>query len=433
LVWLFCVAIVLNLSAGACRADNWERFRGPNGDGVSADKNIPVKFNTKEAVIWRTRIDGSGYSSPIVWGDRLFVQTASLDGSSRTLLCLDSNTGNEIWQRSIPAVRAKIHQLNSLASATPTTDGAAVYVPFWDGKDILLVAYDYKGNKLWQRNLGEFVSQHGAGASPILYKDLLIYSNDKDAFRDANKKIGPVANPSTLLALSKKTGDTVWERPRDAVRACYSVPFLLEKPGAAPELIVTSTSAITSYDPDSGKSNWNWNWPFVNDPLRTIAATAHTNGLLLACSGDGSGERLMVAVAMNGQGKEARPDRIWDNKKEFPYCTCLLIRGEHVYFVNDLGRAGCFHIKTGKKAWFETIPDTKFYASPVLIDGKIYAPSEQGDVYVIAAEPESYKQFAKNALGERIRATPAVANGRLYIRTQNHVYCFGGQQEARTK
>jgi outer membrane protein assembly factor BamB len=418
---------VLILTAGAARADNWERFRGPNGDGISNDKNIPVKFSASEGVLWKTPISGIGYSSPVVWGDYLFLQTAAETGATRTLICLDAKTGKERWQRGIPGAKAKIHQLNSLASGTPATDGEAVYVPFWNGKDVILTAYNFKGDKLWDRNLGEFVSQHGAGISPIIYKDLLIYANDKDAFRDVNKKTGPVANPSKLLALNKKTGETVWERPRAAVRACYSVPFLLENPGKAPELIVTSTTAITSYEPESGKPNWNWTWPFLNDPLRTIAATVHANGLLLACSGDGSGERMMVAVAMNGQGKEARPDKLWSNTKEFPYVTCPLIRGDHVYFVNDLGLAGCYQVKTGKRVWFERLPDAKFYASPVMIDGKIYSGSEQGDVYVIAADPTSYQLLAKNAIGERIRATPAVANGRLYLRTQSNLYCIGSK------
>jgi outer membrane protein assembly factor BamB len=424
---LVFVGIALSLSAAVVRADNWERFRGPGGDGISNDKNIPIQFSAKENVRWKTPIPGLGHSSPIVWGDRLFLQTSSEDAKERALLCLDAKTGDVIWKRSIAASRPnqKLRGDTSLASATPTTDGEAVYIPFWNGKDVILTAYNFKGDKLWDRNLGQFISQHGPAMSPIIYKDLLIYGHDMDAFRNTDKKIGPVANPSTLFALNKKTGDVVWERPRVGERACYTVPFVLENAGKAPELIYTSMTAITSYDPESGKQNWSWNWVFAKDPLRTIAATTHTNGLLLACSGDGSGDRLMVAVAMNGQGKEARPDRLWDNKKDFPYVTCMLVKGEHVYFVNDHGRAGCFVAKTGKKVWFETIPDTKFYASPVMIDGKIYAPSEQGDVFVFEADPAEYKELARNRLGGIIRATPAVANGRLYVRTDDTLYCIG--------
>lgn len=419
-----CLGIGLVVPAAAAHADNWERFRGPNGEGISTDKSIPIQFSATENLRWKTKIEGDGHSSPVIWGDRLFLQTAALDGSQRSLLCLDAKTGKELWKRSIPGVKAKVRFDSSLASATPTTDGKAVFVPFWNGKDIVMTAYDFQGEKLWERNLGEFVSQHGAGASPVLYKDLLIFSLDKDAYRDTSKKTGPVANPSTLFGLDKKTGKTVWETPREAIRACYTVPFLLEKPGAPTELIVTSSTAITSYDPESGKSNWYWTWTFRKDPLRTIAATTYTNGLLLACSGDGSGERLMVAVELKGKGKDIQPERIWDNIKQFPYVTCPLVKGEHVYFVNDLGVAGCFHAKSGKQVWFERIPDAKFYASPVMIDNKMYAVSEQGDVYVIDADTK-YSLLAKNALGERVRATPAVANGALYVRGQNHLFCIG--------
>jgi len=421
-------------------ADNWARFRGPNGNGISSDKNIPIKFSAKEAVVWSAKIPGDGASSPIVWGDRVFLQTASLDASERSLLCLDAKTGKEIWKRSIPGAKPShsVRKDSTLASASPTTDGESVFVPFWNGKDILMVAYSFQGDKLWERNLGEFVSQHGAGASPILYKDLVIFSVDKDAFQeveDKTKKKEPgakktptkkvaVPNPSMLYGLDKKTGKTVWSTPREAIRACYSIPFLLKKPGANPELIVTSTTAITSYEPMSGKANWYWTWTFAKDPLRTIAATTYTDGLLLAMSGDGSGERLMVAVELKEKDKQVRPERIWANSKQFPYVTCPLIKGEHVYFVNDLGRAGCFHARTGKEVWFETLPDAKFYASPIMIDGKMYACSEQGDVYVIDVATK-YNLLAKNSFGERILATPAVADGRMYVRTQNHLYCIG--------
>jgi outer membrane protein assembly factor BamB len=422
------------------QADHWERFRGPNGNGICNDKNIPVQFGKTEGVLWKAKIAGDGASSPIIWGDRVFLQTASLDAKERSLLCIDAKTGTEIWKRSIPGIKPNqsIRKDSTLASATPTTDGKTVFVPFWNGKDILMIAYDFQGEKLWERNLGEFVSQHGAGASPILYKDLVIFSVDKDAYREVvdttkkkeagakkqpTKKV-PVPNASTLYGLDKKTGKTVWATPREAIRACYSIPFILDKPGVGPELIVTSTSAITGYDPMTGKANWYYTWTFAKDPLRTIASSVYADGVLLAMSGDGSGERLMVAVELKAQGKETQPTRVWANSKQFPYVTCPLIKGEYVYFVNDLGVAGCFHAKSGKQVWFERLPDAKFYASPIMIDGKMYAASEQGDLFVIDASP-TYNLLAKNSFGERILATPAVADGRLFLRTQNHLYCVG--------
>lgn len=421
-----CLGLALSLTPAA-RADNWERFRGPNGNGISSDKNIPLKFSATENVRWKVKLDGTGISSPIVWGDRVFLQTASTDASERSLLCFDAKSGKEIWKKSIPGIKPKqkLRFDTSLASATAATDGAAVYIPFWNGKDIIMAAYNFKGDKLWGRNLGEFVSQHGAGVSPILYKDLVIMAVDMDAFRDTDNMTGPVANPSIVYALNKKTGKTVWEQPREAIRACYSMPFLVEKPGEAPELIVTSTSAVTSYNPDTGKSNWYWTWKFPKKELRTVAATTYCNGILMSCSGDGSGDRFMAAITLKGKGTDVRPEQIWSNSKEFPYVTCPLIKGEHVFIANDLGRAGCFVAKTGKKLWFESIPDATFYASPIMIDGNIYAASARGDVFVFAADLKEYIQLARNSLGETIRATPAVANGALYIRTDKHLYCIG--------
>jgi outer membrane protein assembly factor BamB len=405
--------------------ENWERFRGPNGRGTAADKNIPVQFDDKENVLWKLPLPGYGNSSPVIWGRHLFLQTASADGSQRLLSCIDVKEGKEIWARGIPGAKSTIHAKNTLASATPATDGQAVFVPFWDGKEVFLVAYNMKGDLLWNKPMGHFDSQHGAGASPILYRDKVIFYNDMD--KENFKTKAPVANPAILYALNKKTGAVVWELPREAFRACYSAPFILETAGSPPELIVTSTTSIVSYNPDNGAENWKWHWTFKGMPLRTIGGTHYLDGMLFNCSGDGSGPRHMTAVLLGGTGKNAKPRQVWENNKDFPYVPCLLSRNGHIYFVNDAGFAGCFEAKTGKRAWFERLPDAAFTASPVMIDDKIYAPSEEGDVYVFTATPTAFQPIAKNHLPEAIRASPAVADGRLYIRGQHHLFCVGKQ------
>ncbi len=154
----------------AISAVYWDRFRGPNGTGMSDDKDVPLTFGANENLLWKVALPGAGNSSPIVWGKHLFLHSASDDGKQRSLLCIDTADGKTRWQKSIPAGPAKIRADSSLASSTPTTDGKAVYVAFWDGKDILVSAYDFQGEKLWSRNLGNFNSQHGPGASPILVR-----------------------------------------------------------------------------------------------------------------------------------------------------------------------------------------------------------------------------------------------------------------------
>jgi outer membrane protein assembly factor BamB len=424
---LLCLGLFLCARA-ADAGDHWERFRGPNGDGVANDKGVPLEFSDKHNVLWKTPIPGDGNSSPIVWGERVFLQTASTDGTQRMLLCLAARDGKVLWTRSIPGVKVKIRYDSSLASSTPTTDGAAVYIAFWDGKDIIVSAYDMQGTPLWNRNLGEFVSQHGAGASPILYKDKLLFVNDMDRENPATKKA--VNRPALLLALNKKTGAIVWEIPREAERACYSAPFLHEtKSGGAPELIVVSTTALTAYNPDDGTKTWelpHWQGKLVRMPLRTVASATLVGNTLIASSGDGAGDRFAAGVALEGIGTGTKAQRVWENSKDFPYVPCPLQRGPHLYFVNDAGFAGCYEARSGQRIWHERVPGAKFTASPVMIDGKIYAASDAGDVFVFAADP-NYRQLAKNTLGERIRATPAVANDRLYIRGQNHLFCIGKQ------
>jgi len=420
---LLTFILSIPLAASIAHAENWARFRGPNGTGVAADKTIPTTFDDKQNVLWKLRLPGLGNSSPIVWGDRLFIQTASKDGSQRLLQCIDVTHGKELWSRGIPSAKAVIHPKNTFASSTPVTDGESVFIPFWDGKDVFLVAYNFKGDLLWNKPLGHFISQHGTGASPILFRDKIIFYNDMDK-EDQKTKV-PVVNPSTLYALNKKTGDVVWELPREAFRACYSAPFILENPGAAPELIVTSTTAITSYNPDTGAQNWQWHWTFKGMPLRTVAGTHYLDNMIFACSGDGGGDRLMTAIALEGTGKDAKPHRAWVNSKDFPYVPCLLSKGKHLYFVNDGGYAGCYEAKTGKRLWYLRLTEISFTASPVLLGDKIYAANEEGDVYVFAAKPDAFQLLAKNSLGECIRATPAVADERLYIRGQNHLFCIG--------
>ena len=417
--------LLITTLAGLAHADNWERFRGPNGSGTSPDKNIPLTFGPAKNVLWKVELPGVGNSSPIIWGKHLFVHAAASDGKSRSLLCLDTADGKIRWQKSIPGAAAKIRPDSSLASSTPTTDGEAVYVSFWDGKDVHVAAYDFQGEKLWTKELGVFNSQHGSGASPILYQDKLILANDMDK-DDFTTKV-PNERPSMLIALDKKTGRLAWESPRVAERACYSAPFLLQRPGQKkPELIVVSTTAVSGYSPDNGTKLWEakgWQEHAVKTPMRTVASPALVGDMLCVTSGGDAG-RFAVGLALPGAASGEAPKRIWENRKDFPYVPSPVAHGEHVYFVNDYGFAGCYEARTGKKLWFERLGDVGFHASPLVIDGKVYAANVSGDVFVFAADP-TYRLLARNELGEVIRATPAVADGRLYIRGGTHLFCVG--------
>jgi outer membrane protein assembly factor BamB len=404
-------AVLTLLAVTTTSADNWPRFRGPNGTGVAADKDVPIKWDESGGVLWKIPLPGLGNSSPVIWGDRVFLQASPSTGKERQLVCVSASTGKLLWSRSVAGRKARIHAKNTLASSTPATDGERVYAAFWDGSGIVLAAYDMDGRPVWDRKLGSFTSQHGAGASPVVFEDKVYLANDQD-------------DASTLYAFDARTGKIVWQDERPAYRACYSSPFIRSKTGNRPELIVVSTMALTSYEPHSGRKNWNYTWKFsAKMPLRTTGSAIVANGMLFACSGDGGGDRHMIALHLKGAGPRTEVDLAWENKRDFPYVPTLLQRGEHLYFVNDKGMAGCYEARTGKRVWFERLPGATFTSSPVLIDGKMYAASEEGDVFVVAAEP-TFQLLARNTLGEGVRASPAVADNRLFLRGRNHLFCI---------
>jgi outer membrane protein assembly factor BamB len=402
---------------GQGRASPWPRFRGPNGAGIAADQNIPVEWTNENGVLWKTALPGVGNSSPIVWGDRLFLQAASKDGKERSLLCVGVRDGKILWSRSVPGSVARTHAKNSLASSTPATDGERVYAVFWDGQEVFLQAYDFTGKPLWKQGLGGFNSQHGAGTSPIVYRDKVFVTHDQDGAAE-------------LMVFEAQSGKPVWNVPRRAFRACYSTPMILEHPESAPELIVVSTGGITSYHPDTGTENWNYSWTSTR-PFRTVASPVYSQGLIFANSGDGDGSRHTIAVKAAGTGDISKTNLVWEEKRTFPYVPTMLAFGKHLYYVNDHGLAGCNVAATGESVWSKRLTGS-VYASPVLINGKIYVIGENGAVFVIEAAP-TFKLLAKNSVGEPVLATPAVADNRLYIRGTDHLYCISKPVEKHAK
>jgi outer membrane protein assembly factor BamB len=389
--------------------DHWPRFRGPNGTGISADKNVPVAWTEKDGILWKTALPGAGNSSPVVWGSRIFLQSATPDGKERSLVCLSTDDGRVLWSRTIPGSRAHIHSRNTLASSTPATDGQRVYAVVWDGKVVRICAYDLEGKPLWNSDLGGFTSQHGVGMSPIVAGDKVIVANDQDG-------------TSTLVALGANSGKIAWQNPRKAFRACYSTPFTFERPNAPAQLVVASTAGITIYSLETGAEIWNWNWTFSGMPLRTVASPIFHRGMILANGGDGNGDRHTVAVKL-GEDGSAAAQLAWEKHRGFPYVPTMLAFDGHLFFVNDSGIAHCSVATTGDNVWAERLGD-KVSASPILVDDKIYVIDESGTAFVLAAST-TFRLLATSTIGESVIATPAVADGRLYIRGKEHLFCIG--------
>jgi outer membrane protein assembly factor BamB len=419
------VRVVLGLlltSPLLAHAADWPRFRGPDGLGTADDKNIPVAFTAKD-YLWKTPIPGKGNSSPIVSNGKVFLQTASEDGAKRMLVCVDAVTGKIDWSKETKGGLAKTHAKNSLASSTPAADGKHVYAVFWNGRTISLTAWDFSGKELWAKDLGGFVSQHGPGLSPIIFEDKVILNVDQDRLAE-------------VIAFDAKTGDTVWKKSRPAFNASYSTPFVWNRDGKA-AIAVGTTAGVTAYDPTDGTVVWNWTWEWrpaakgkggKGGPLRNVGGPILHNGMIFVSTGDGGGDRDMVALKADGSGDVTETALAWEKKKGTAYVPMVLGRGDYVFWISDKENKGvCANAKTGEIMWEERLSGSgEVTASPVMIDGKIYSISESGRVTVFAAEPK-YKLLAENDLKESVYASPAVANDRLYIRGTKTLFCIGKQ------
>ncbi|CAN5267414.1 PQQ-like beta-propeller repeat protein [soil metagenome] len=400
--------LLLLLAVTFTIAADWPRFRGPNGTGITDAS--PVSWTKDTKPLWKVELPGKGNGSPIVAAGKVFVQTAKGDGSNRAIVAYDFDTGKHLWTKTYSGTTAKIHQKNSLASNTPACDGERVYCCFWDGKDIELVALTIDGKELWKAKLGGYVSQHGAGMSPIVHEGKVIVNYDQDG-------------AAALVAYDAKTGKEAWNKSRKAYRACYSTPMVRELSGGKTEVINFSTAGVTGYDPASGDVNWDHtiSWG-KGPPLRSIASPVLIGEMIITTTGDGSGDRYCAAVT---PGKD--PKVVWQQKsaKLAPYVPCPIALGKHLYWVTDQGIVECINPLTGKAVWSERIFNSSVSASPILLGDVMLMIDERGKAIACKLNEKEYEKVAESDVGEPVFATPAAANGRLILRTSGGLICYG--------
>ena len=389
-------------------AETWPRFRGPGGDGVANGQQLPAKLDLKSNLLYKAPLPGSGNGSPVLWNDRLFLQESARDGSSRHLVCLRAVDGKELWRVTDKGAFAKTHAKSSLSSATPAVDAERVVCLTWDGDSVSLAAFDHQGNRLWKSELGKFASQHGFGHSPLLHQGRVFVNFDQDG-------------AARLQAFDAATGKTVWEAERKAFRSCYSTPLIRSANGSE-ELVVGSTAGATGYEPATGKVLWNHEWKFDAAPLRTVASPLLVGDRLVLCSGDGKGDRHMQVLKLAAN----KPELLWEEKKTFPYVPMLLGREGHLIGVNDKGMALCCELNTGKMVYNERMAEA-VSSSPVLVDGRMIAVDEKGRLFVVDPGIGGRKPvvLSRVELGEGVIASPAVGDGKLWVRGEKHLFCIG--------
>ena len=406
--WSRPIALTILLTCSAAQCSDWTRFRGENGDGISLLKDVPVEW-TEEDYEWKVDLPGTGHSSPVIWGVRLFVASGQDDGM-RMLLCLNALTGESLWSQSVHlAPEPHVSDRNSYGSSTPLVDGERVYIAFADKEHYLFSAYDHDGNPLWSEDLGPFASQHGQGHAPILHGETVILANDQ-------------AGPSFVIALNRKTGEEVWRSSRADREAAYSTPLVLADVGQKPQLIcVSGATGITGLDLETGVELWGSG----ELPMRAVASPVYGEGVVIASCGKGGKGHHMVAVEPSVDPAVKQPTVRWTRTKSLPYVPTPIISDGILYLWEDDGVVLSVDLKSG-----ETIDRVRvggnYYSSPVMIDHKLYCPSDDGQIAVVATQPE-LELLAKSPLGEPIHSTPAVANGRVYFRGFHTLACLKAQ------
>ncbi|MBL8813307.1 MAG: PQQ-binding-like beta-propeller repeat protein [Planctomycetaceae bacterium] len=396
---ILCCIVACEVSSFA--EDNWPRFRGESGSGVSSQSGIPVTWTDSEYA-WKVTLPEVGHSSPVVWGKSLFVTTATEGGSDRFLYCLNADTGAQQWKVSIKLDESKKHLKNSWASSTPVTDGERIICLFADGTKQQAWAWNFEGQELWHKDLGSYESEHGLGVSPILSDGLLIIPNDQ------------VGN-SSIIALNASSGETAWIVERTPGKTSYSTPLVVPGEGNKKQLIcISEASGVTSFDLLSGKLNWQT--PKL--PMRTVASPIVADGLVFATCGEGGNGKYFAAIQTDPSVPSDRRI-VYERKTMLPYVPCLVAREGLLFLWGDKGIMVCLDAQTGKEVWSERI-DGAFSGSPICIEDRLYCVTEDGVVVVLKAGPE-FKELGRTKLGDDCHSTPAVANGHLYIHTFHQV------------
>lgn len=432
---MLCVTLI---GSDLIIAQDWPGWRG-DGQGISPEKNLPLKWSEDEGVEWKTPIPGAGHSSPIVWGNRIFVTTAVAEdpnvetfrggvymGGNRAkpdeseyayhVICLDTDQGNVLWSKAVArqSPKTRRHTKNTYASETPVTDGKSVFASFGSAG---LYCVDFEGNLVWQRDLGLMRRQRGwgTGASPILFSNTVIFNCDSD-------------DDSYIAAFDKATGDPVWRTERNE-GSSWGTPFLFEADGLT--IVVTNASRrMRGYDAATGKLLWEC----AGGSMITVPSPVAAQGLVFLSSGHNLlPQRPIVAVHPDASGDITTPkgqsqsDGVaWSHRSGGAYVPSPIAIGEYLYVPLDRGFLTCYEARTGKTVYEKQQFGARntITASPIAGNGRIYVQTEDGECYIVKPGPV-FEILAVNKLDEVFCASPAVSSGRIFLRGRKHLYCIG--------
>lgn len=406
---LVLLVLLSSLVGSESVAQEWTRYRGPNGDGNS-ETQFPSKWNN-DAYAWSVDLPGIGHSSPVVWGEKLFVQSADPERGTQFILCLDTDSGKTLWKKQFESTSYHIHPRNSFASSSPVVDEKAVYFAWATPDKIRLYALSHDGDPLWSRqDLGPYASSHGFGSSPIIAENLLILPN-------LQKPSDRGVETSSVLAFNKNTGEEVWATPRTSGKASYSVPCLHQGNDGKPELLLCSTThGMFGLDLATGAEKWAVRDAFK---MRTVSSPLVVGNMVFGSTGSGGGGNYVTAIDLETHSVAYTVNR------QAPYVPTPVAHEGMLFMWYDKGVVTCIDAKTGDSHWSKRIGGN-YSGSPIVSGGKVYCIAEDGTAVVLAASKE-YKLLGKTPLGEDSRSTPSVANGKMFLRTNSKLFCLAAQ------
>lgn len=401
------LALLMLLLCGVANGQEWTRFRGPNGSGVNEKITLPSTWQEKD-FRWKTTLPGGGHSSPVLWGDRIFVTCADDDSATRMVLGISAVDGKILWRRDFSSHPFRQNGDNSYASSTPTVDAQRLYVCWNTPEEFTLAALDHDGKPLWKTDLGPFASQHGGGNSPIVAGDLVLIGDDNEG------------RESWLFGIDAASGHIRWKLRRHSTKFSAATPVLFQPAGGTPQAIFTSWGeGMTAVDPATGAVQWALPGIFN---ARTVSSPVIGDGMVFATCGEGAGGHMLIAgrPADNGQ-PAAVAYRLSD---DVPYVPTPLVRGNLLFFLSDRGDMTCASATTGKTIWRQRLPGS-YYSSPLCAGDELLVISKKGQMTALSAS-EKFAQLGGYSFDEKCHSTPALAEGCMFVRTYTHLYCVGG-------
>lgn len=407
-------------------ANDWNRFRGPNGGGVSESKGLPDAVSA-DTTLWKVEI-GKGWSSPVLWEDRLFI-TAETGEELRAVVCLDAKSGDEVWRHEEKFTPHKKHNFNSFASNTAYVDADRVYVNWCTGNSIHALALDHAGKVVWRNEgVAPHIHEHGFGSSPIVVDGVMIVRSEFDWQRDGKVYTEDPEEQkwkSCVVGLDAATGKEVWRLEIPNTLNTFSTPSVnVRKDGSKEIICANTTSGVIGVNPKTGSINWQYN-PGFNQ--RNVGSGVLKDGRYFCTFGTGGGVKEFAAIDITG--KEPKPVN-FEFSRGLPYVPSPLVVGDLMYLLGDGGILKAVKFDTGELLYDERVNgssgSSKFFSSPVAADGKIYCGSQQGDLIVIK-QGAKFEQISASKLDSPINASPAISDGRLYVRTEKMLWCIGAK------